>query len=462
MIDELERQFEDHLRETDRALRATPIPPFGVVRRAHGRRAVALASALTVAVVGVPVLFGILAGDGPTADNPEPLPVVATVTTQGVHEVLDGPWSWRQLESAALGGEGSQVISTIEHTRHGLLAGGYSGSEAALWRSDDGLTWERMPDPEGAFGAPSGVFGTEGRLIINGVADLGIRTVAVGVECGSGVRELDGCVAAAWYSDDGVAWHRADHQVDLELAESVFFRDVEWESWHADVPTAGMTGVVSTPLGLVAVGDGIWTSSDGIDWDLQEMVGTALFDVMVVGEDLLLLGTDKSQAGAWWSQYGRLWRSARVEASSDVEAGTASTRLVGAVAFDDGFTAVGLHDADYGFDVAFWSSEDGDVWSLSRIGTWGMMENLFGIAGAGDTVVAVGTEAHTGQRAAVWMSADRGLTWTKVANDAALFGHYDLESHASAAYAAVEADGRLIVGGHRDGDAAVWVAERAP
>ena len=465
MKTDLDREFARCLDATDRALAEIPVPAFEGVRRSYRRRSAMLAFAATVIVVGVPAVLGIL--PGPESDPVTDLPVIpdtgiTVVTAPDTGVAPDGAvFVWTRIEDPALGGEGTQAISTMTHTPDGLLAGGHDGSDAAVWTSVDGREWHRVADEAGVFGSGSSPFGAQGRRTIGGFASLGTRTIAFGTECGDFSKPVVVCFGVVWITDDGETW---DRTTTHDGAMPITGEWVWWGEWEGDFAAGriGMTAAATTDLGFVVVGDGIWTSPNGLEWDRQEMVGTDLFDILATDDGLLLVGEDDGSAAAWKSQYGRVWQPATVEMGSDAGVGLASTRFSSVVAVDNGFVAVGSHARDYGFDVAFWQSADGADWNLTRIGTWGLHEDMNGVVAIGSTVIAVGSEAYTGGRAAVWTSGDGGLTWIKVPNTDGVFGHFDSEQFPSGAHTVITVDDRIVVGGHNAGDAGVWIAERQP
>lgn len=138
------------------------------------------------------------------ADGPRLLVAVGTVRgPQGNPDAAvwvsrDGD-SWERLENdAVFGGPGTQLMLGVTPTPAGLIAVGYDGAAAAaspgvepepffdgaMWHSDDGLTWERLP---------SDSFGGDGEQQIKNVVLFGDTIVAVGWDGSRG--DLD---AAVW------------------------------------------------------------------------------------------------------------------------------------------------------------------------------------------------------------------------------------------------------------------------
>ena len=134
-------------------------------------------------------------------------------------------------------------MTTVIAFKGGFVAGGYRDdplhgtASAAVWRSDDGLTWQ-LDDP------PAGVF-DRGRIW--SLAALGDTIVAVG----TGGDPIYG-PAAAWRWTAPTGWQRAT------ISPS---------------DAGAMAAVTAGPDGLIAVGKngsdlgaGVWSSTDGQTW----------------------------------------------------------------------------------------------------------------------------------------------------------------------------------------------------
>jgi hypothetical protein len=207
-----------------------------------------------------------------------------------------GSWTRHELPTVSGGAESERVV-TLVATDHGFLAGGSAGPElgdrrARFWRSVDGTAWEPAPD-DPAFGG--------GEVVA--IEPRGSGFVALG-RLGTGQRSTG---SVAWLSDDGLAWHRvadpalagglvnglatdADETLvavgsDPDEREAVVWRSADggatWErapredSRLYDPYKIRMTDVVSTPGGLVAVGNYVglqygtatsWLATDWTRW----------------------------------------------------------------------------------------------------------------------------------------------------------------------------------------------------
>jgi len=289
----------------------------------------------------------------------------------------------------------------------GLVAVGRDGAAgelgaAAVWTSDNGLTWTRVPHDEVIFGGPGG---QEMESVVAARPGL----VAVGrTEDASQVGR-----AAVWTSADGSVWNLVYTSGDAS-------RGAGAEAMHA---------VASGASGLVAAGraytgadwDGaVWTSEDGLTWTRvphdEAVFGGPGFQwmssVAAGGPGFVIVGwdgtTDESVAAVWTSEDGLTW--SRVPHDETVLGGPGRQWMTSVTAGGPGLVAVGF--SDDGPDgsrtrAAVWTSPDGLAWSrLSHDeavfgGTKGQTMNSVIVGGPG--LVAVGS-ADNLDRAAVWLS----------------------------------------------------------
>jgi hypothetical protein len=184
--------------------------------------------------------------------------------------------SWLRVTASqdALAG-GQLKMRDVTAGGPGLVAVGFSGtagdSDAAVWTSKDGTTWERLS------GSPK-VFGGPGPQVMATVVSGGPGLVAVG---------SDGSDAAAWTSKDGTTWTK------VPADPSVF----------GGPGNQFMNFAVSTPAGIVAVGAdkedaAVWVSPDGQHWQRDR---SAVFTgpgeqqgkgVVLSGDRLVMTGWD--------------------------------------------------------------------------------------------------------------------------------------------------------------------------
>ncbi|HEX7196465.1 MAG TPA: sialidase family protein, partial [Candidatus Limnocylindria bacterium] len=223
-----------------------------------------------------------------------------------------------------------QMIDVIE-TDDGLFAvGGVPGADSAgVWRStDDGETWERIGgDLEHAF--------------LWSIAEGGPGLVAVGW------RRNPEPDAAVWTSADaGTTWELGpdpegfagfeatdilSHDGSLVMAGSAFdgrggqiWTSADGMAWELADVSGGMDGtyarsLVATPMGLVAVGGGddaaarAWISSDGRSWEpLGEPLPDAYFNAAFATDDGLVVAgaTQTGTLETGIESHAQLWTAA--------------------------------------------------------------------------------------------------------------------------------------------------------
>jgi hypothetical protein len=257
-------------------------------------------------------------------EEDEGLVMFTTVTAggPGLVAIVHGGSDWPAFISpdgitwtAAADLPGADYVSEVAVGGPGLVAVGVAGGEsdsedrfvqdAAVWTSQDGLTWSRIPHDE----AMSGVALCETASILNvehpewsttamtGITAGGPGFVAVGnVDCGDQRADPQtGRGAVVWTSQDGITWSRVPYDAAIFGA-------------------ASMTDVIAVGDGLVAVGvnhselsDGavVWTSGDGITWDRipyeADVFGglAGMSSVTEGGPGLVAVGADEEGTVVW-------------------------------------------------------------------------------------------------------------------------------------------------------------------
>lgn len=301
--------------------------------------------------------------------------------------------SWKRAAKGdpALADRGIEGMSAVAAAGPGFVAVGgdeVGGNwDAAVWMSRNGLSWKRV-----GFGAA--VFGGNGSQLMRGVVAGGPGLVAVGFDAGD---------AAVWVSRRGSSWKRA------RAGELVFGGEGKQE----------MNSVTAAGPGLVAVGSSngdaaVWTSIDGISWKRapagQPAFGGAgeqkMFSVVAGGPGLVAVGYDNGAATAWVSSDGLVWKRASIS-QSDSRRAAVWSEMLGVTAGGRGLVAVGVIGAGFGgSDAAVWSSKDGLSWkNIPDSGlVFGFEGNqaMAGVAAGGPGLVAVGGDSNT---AAVWTSS---------------------------------------------------------
>jgi hypothetical protein len=193
--------------------------------------------------------------------------------------------AWRLAEGAA--GLGGQMISVIETDDGFVAVGGVPGADAAgLRRSPDGERWERLgEDVPGAF--------------FWSIAEGGPGLVIVGW------RRTPEPTATVWISRDGGATlELANDPEDGDLAEGT------------DVLATESGRLVMVGSSMVDSGSRIWTSPDGVAWELAEVEGgledALVRSVVATPIGLVAVGAVGTEASAWrsaddgltWTRFG--------------------------------------------------------------------------------------------------------------------------------------------------------------
>lgn len=322
--------------------------------------------------------------------------------------------TWERLfDPEVLGGDGNQEILRAIASEGGLVAVGHEGPgpaelDAAVWTSDDGMTWRQAE--------PSTDLGGTGAQRATSVAGLGGTLVAVGFE---DLGEDDD--AAVWTSSDGgVTWTR-----------------VRFDPGEGDLTGPGdqrMRFVIELNSRLVAVGyvpspqgdrdTGVWESDDGINWEQRDNADFGgpgdqeASTVAALGSLLVAAGTetiDGDKDAAIWVSDG-IW--SRVEGQQDL-VGPDAQQIQEIVAGGPGLVAVGYVGDPEDWDAAVWTSSDGAGWTRvqdpgGELGVPGDGDQqIFTVARWGTELVAIGTDERLG--GALWVSAD-GMSWSRVQN----------------------------------------------
>ncbi len=306
-------------------------------------------------------------------NNPSPVDVTVPIIT---------PIAW-SIHPVSGAGSGDRFLA-VASSDFGFLAGGVVNepdrmddfvpyTDAAVWLSKDGVTWERVGDPSVFAGDPTatGQWGHQWIFDI-GAGPSGI--VAVGT---------DGFDAATWYSDDGVTWER-----------------VRSDEFDGD-GVQELSVVAALDSGFVAVGRNgsdttVWRSPDGQTWSsLPEADNSSLRGVFI--------GVSEQET-VWLTADGEGWiRRGPSDLPIDPESGQGP---VGVVAWSDGLLA-------YGPASRVWTSSDGIAWTPTATDAFnaGSFNFHTPFAGTtdGTTIVIVG--ATVSWNPAIWTSTDQGDSW---------------------------------------------------
>lgn len=291
----------------------------------------------------------------------------------------------------------------------------------AVWTSDDGAIWTRVPHQATVFGSVGGMHDVI-------VTDAGV--MAVGTVC-----DARSCQPAVWTSPDGLNWTRTwvgaatdlgpflrrDPTQSVSLADQidpdVFVEGVPFledgagllvESWNGDgirtqVAYPHMRSVVVGPDGLlVAVGvacddattcaAAVWTAADANKWEriphdtvvFQDK--TSMHSVAFGASGFVAVGAQQNGGVVWTSLDGHTW------AEVPGRRGTfASATLSDVVVWGSGYVAVGNHPVGGPRiccpKVPVWVSPDGQSWSTTtELGAF----HLLSVTAGGPGIVVVG------------------------------------------------------------------------
>lgn len=376
----------------------------------------------------------------------------------------------------------------------------------------------------GRVGSDPSTFASDGSVVLTGIARGGSddRYVAVGTEQPNLLLgEWFESRPVIWSSTDALIWEKADlGDATGELRDVVALTDgagfvavgrtgllsaaawvsTEGRTWDpVEVPQTrsgpGLEGpvmsqVITTPLGIVAVGfedfapdDGargvdldaaVWLSPDGRTWERIEdrSLGTAgyqpnsdgEFNAVLVGvayrpdvglvavgwasEEDPLVDYPPRRPAAWVSPDGRAWERHIIDADA---------RLRGVTSTADGLVAFGVSDVNGSptSDAVVLHSPDGTVWTpavgeFTGIGEVDGIQSINGAIPIPDIgLVAFGAdeiELETMGGAAVWWSDPTGSTWRREIHDDAVFSALD-DAPTATMTDAVWSDGVLVTVG---------------
>jgi hypothetical protein len=381
--------------------------------------------------------------------------------------------AWGQVDG--LGATGTQTIADIVAGGPGFVAVGADGpiddSDAAVWYSADGRSWDRvLHEPE--------VFGGAGSQYMAAVAASDSGFVAVGYDW---MSEVDG--AAVWTSVDGLVWSRVTHNEDLFGGEGFPSMEnvIPWSSGFLSVGTRSTGDDPNTA--------GIWTAADGSNWqrtphDPEAFEGDSdlqIHSVVAFGTDVVAVGSEGPGVGAggegqpavvWRSNDGLTWQrvSGWDPAFQSVHLGQGERRVgvdgdwatMRAVTVGGpGLVAVGedgwcTASGGCRIEAAVWTSADGLTWQRqTAVEQVGRMTRMFDVVDLGHALVATGSSSDLNRNgpAVVWTSIDDGVTWVREPHDSEVFGSSDINQMVAAIRVGEDVIGAGILGSN----GAVWI-----
>jgi len=220
----------------------------------------------------------------------------------------DGYWWHEGLPFDVTGLDNAVWIEQLVEGPAGLLALGYvpgclddgTGCRpqpaVGIWRSTDGLTWQRLDLAAFAGGSPFDMAaGPKGYLATGTTADGD---------------------PAAWLSSDGKAWHAVS-------LPATTFAATSFSGGYVLAGGSGITGAIGVPAGgsSAPTTPAIWWSADGVAWSREALAGARLetnaqASVLSVSGKLVahVIGWDSlaPPSGddlAWTSADGQTWKA---------------------------------------------------------------------------------------------------------------------------------------------------------
>lgn len=196
------------------------------------------------------------------------------------------------------------------------------GERPAMWRSTDGLTWERMNLSNTALDTPGVVYD-----IVHGASGW--------VAVGNSPIDNGFSQATVWTSTDGESWTHA-------LLPSVAYEVLPGFGTTEDGPCiSDAYAVAAGPAGYIAAGDCVpprafavmttaWSSPDGIEWtqstDIEEVFDepASIVDAVVTDTGYAMVGwrlhSDRMSPAVWTSQNGLVWEMEDLDESGGLSA----------------------------------------------------------------------------------------------------------------------------------------------
>jgi len=320
-----------------------------------------------------------------------------------------------------VGGTAVEKVTKTERVRGKRRKVTRTVTEQAYWRSPDGgRTWKRidMPNAKGAYGAYLGPVAGPGGFFVAREAKR---------PSGSGKRRKNVRQAAVWTSPDGAEWTGAgwlripgyaglEHLagspsglsalVDIGDGKQAVLRGTDGKNWQRAGEVSGVeVGAVAVLAGGPVLagrrGPDAYLSVPGGEVKLASVPGAvrterAISALVPDGARLVAVGSSNGEPAAWVSPGGDAWR--RASGLGDDPDPQRRRWLTDAVRGENGWVAVGRHDAD----PLLFTSSDALTWKKgSKPPGGGYAEAVAAAAGG---YVAVGRD---GRRAVAWYSADR-------------------------------------------------------
>ncbi len=303
-----------------------------------------------------------------------------------------------------------------------------------------------QPSPSGVVASPA-PFGeawqqvtiepadTPGDYVVEGGYAGETRTVLVGMIAGPAAQAAGHTTPAAWYSDDGVTWHRSEVVVADESAPLVRLDVFDLNTVFPGPDRLYGFGTAVQTGGPVSGSENLsvlFESTDGgATWvqvtDASPPTGGFVRDVAAGGPGYVAVGdrglpAEQGQGERIWTSVDGLdWHGLGDPADGQPRGLVLASGGLSAVAEHDGtLMAVGTTLGDFPDTGAVLVSHDGTVWSPLDIPS-GMVPRDVAWSASGWTIVGeIGRQTQSGDvvtsvtAAAAWRSMDDGLTWRQV------------------------------------------------
>jgi hypothetical protein len=294
----------------------------------------------------------------------------AWTTTDNQH------WTRRVVDEAE-----DTFLLAVTATHDGYVAVGRAASQAAVWTSPDGVSWNRAtkgPPPEAGLETPlTAVAADDGGLVAGGWA----------------ASPTSPATPRLWRSPDGTSWELAAFDPGNGVDTGP---DAEQHVTSVAHGSGGWVAVGTIGPEWGPLGSAVWTSGDGRVWTRardSDLYGTGqMASVTPAPSGFLAVGSDLDdrQGVSWVSRDGRDWTASGPQPALDNHG--LKIRMTDAVAHDGQFVAVGnyLFGTQYG-NATSWTSTDGLRWIPAPRAAPLNQGEMLAVTPGGPGYVAVGT-----------------------------------------------------------------------
>ena len=314
--------------------------------------------------------------------------------------------------------EGTNVaVRAVASDADGYVAVGTSGDSAVAWTSLDGMTWDVhvLQATDGDIMWPTGLERVESGWIATG-SETDRTRPPEGNQVVSTVVHSQGGI---WWSLDGRDWQRVESDSLVSATSNLHVQDVLQTE-------AGLYAVGTEAWDPVSKSDGaIWFSDDGLAWnrvEVSDAFGPGETGIVGIAERdglLVAIGSSRNAARIWHSTDGDSWTVAHEEIPTGEETWIVAQAVV---ATDTGFVAVGVSIARQEdgsspiYRIVSWQSTDGIAWSLVESAqdrangfVWDITESNNKLTAVGDlNAIPIEFDNETSMQ----VGANVGAVWT--------------------------------------------------